>query len=116
MAKFEYLSSFDELTWRVNFQQAWVALCDIPWDARQEVREWAVECCTNTVWLWNGVSTPDVGDCNWGKIAHPQHSKCYLIFEHAHDCELFMLKYADRFSAEPYGTNLVKAWRDSRNN
>jgi hypothetical protein len=113
MATLEYLSSFDELTWLIDFSQAWIVRCDIPWTARSEVRAWLGECATDTVWIWNGSSTPEYGSANWSFIS-PNESTAYLIFTHHSDAELFLLKYTKEFSAKYYSNDIYKAWHDSR--
>lgn len=114
MAKLEYLSSFDELTWRIDFSRAYSVRADIPWTARSEVRNWIDRCCADTVWVWNGTSTPATGDQNWGKIISPAENVTYIIFENVEDCEMFMLKYTNEFGTVYYGNDMYKAWHDSR--
>jgi len=115
MATLEYLSSFDELTWRVDFSRAWSVCADIPWTARSEVRNWIEKCCKDTVWVWNGTSTPEIGDTNWAYKVSPKEARVYLVFENAADAEMFMLKYCGNFVPTVYyGNDLYKAWHDSR--
>jgi len=114
MANLEYLSSFDELTWRIDFSRAYSVRANIPWTARSEVRNWIDKCCADTVWIWNGTSTPATGDQNWGKIISPNENVTYIIFENVEDCEMFMLKYTNEFSTVYYGSDMYKAWHDSR--
>lgn len=111
MAKLEYLSSFDELTWRVS--QAWIIRADIPWTARAEVRGWINNCATDTVWIWNGTSTPEHGASHWS-FAMPHQSITYLIFTHHADAEMFLLKHTKDFSVKYYSNDIYKAWHDSR--
>ena len=115
MANLEYLSSFDELTWRVDFSRAYSVRADIPWTARSEVRNWIEKCCKDTVWVWNGTSTPEIGDTNWAYKVSPREARVYLVFENAADAEMFMLKYCGNFVPTVYyGNDLYKAWHDAR--
>ena len=114
MAKIEYLNSFDELTWRIDFSKAHIVRCSISWTDRVEIRSWFEKCCSDTVWIWNGTSTPSNYDTNWIKRIYPKGFTCYLIFEHVEDSELFLLKYADSVDAKSFGADVYKAWHDSR--
>ena len=114
MTKVEYLSSFDELTWRVDFSQAWIVRADIHWTARAEVRSWIENCCSDTVWIWNGTSKPENGTLRWENLISPHESITYLIFTHHSDAEMFLLKHAKDLAAKYYSNDIQKAWHDSR--
>jgi hypothetical protein len=113
MTRVEYLSSFDELTWRVDLNQAWIVRADIPWTARAEIRSWIENCCSDTVWIWNGTSTPEPNATHWSFIS-PHESTTYLIFTHHSDAEMFLLKHTKDFAAKYYSNDIQKAWHDSR--
>lgn len=115
MAKFKYLSSFDQVTWQVNVNKAWVVRAKIRWPARPSVRAWIELCCKDTVWVWNGTSKPDEGVTNWGSIVCPDEKITYLIFSQPEDAEMFVLKYSGEFSVKYYGLDIIQAWHDSRN-
>ena len=114
MAKVKYLSSFDELTWSIDFGKSWIIRCNISWEARGEVRNWISSCCSDTVWIWNGTSAPPIGGLHWEKIAFASIETTYIIFEHVDDSEMFLLKYASKFEAKFYGNDIHKAWHESR--
>lgn len=114
MATLKYLSSFDELTWRVDPAKAWAVRVTIQWSVRSEIRQWIESSCDETVWVWNGTSRPESGSVNWENLLQPHDSIAYLIFSHPWDAEMFMLKYTKDFSVKYYGNDILKAWHDSR--
>jgi hypothetical protein len=114
MTRIKYLSSFDELTWRIDFGQSWIVRADIPWTARAEIRSWIENCCSDIVWIWNGTSKPQAGAVGWDNLIAAHESVTYLIFTHHCDAEMFLLKHATDFKAKYYGNDIYKAWHDSR--
>lgn len=114
MATVKYLSSFDELTWCVNADRVWTVRADIKWAARPGVRNWIIDCCSDTVWVWNGTSSPEVGTTGWHNQVTPHKQRCYLLFSTIADNEMFLLKYTDEFNLVYFGNDIQKAWHDSK--
>ena len=111
---FRYVSSFDELTWHIDGNNKVLGnRCLIPWSARPEVRDWIQTSCGSTVYCWNGTSKPAQGSTNWASILSPDDERCYLIFTDPGDNELFLLRFADRFSVKHLDL-VAKLLHDSR--
>lgn len=115
LQNFVYLSSWDEVTWCVDFNSCYINRCDIITRDRAEVRNWIETCCQSTVYCWNGTSRPTIGQTEWAKIMTPDDERCYLIFSSINENEMFLLKYADRFNVYHYGKDFAKAYHKSRN-
>ena len=113
---FKYVSSWDELTWSFNesIDLHGINRCMIKWNMRPEIKEWINTCCDSEVLCWNGTSTPDLGMHDWQHIVSPHNERCYLFFTSKHDNSMFLLKYASELNVEHLGTDLVKAYQDSR--
>lgn len=111
----KYLNSFDEVTWLVDTTVHTVRCC-VPWYSRSELRAWLKQCCTGTVWIWNGVSAVTIQDLRQDSLSKIDESRVYVMFEHNEDCEMFMLKYAAQFKSVSLGADLTKVWHDSRKN
>lgn len=111
---FVYVSSWDELTWTIDHHATiGVYRCMIPRSSRQDVKHWVNICCSDTVYCWNGTSTPGPGSPNWGQIISPHDERCYLIFTNDKDESMFCLKYTEQLKAQGHRT-LHSAWRDSQ--
>lgn len=111
---FVYVSSWDELTWTIDHHATiGVYRCMIPRSSRQDVKHWINICCSDTVYCWNGTSTPGPGSPNWGQIISPHDERCYLIFTNDKDESMFCLKYTEQLKAQGHRT-LHSAWRDSQ--
>lgn len=114
MTKFKYFSSFDELTWSVDDYIS-IVRANIGWTLRSEVRQWINDCCSGSVSIWNGTSTPDPGqNGNWGNLIAPDKSVTYILFSNNEDAEMFLLKYSGKIDTKYYGGDLTKVWHDSR--
>ena len=94
MGKFVYISSKDELEWHCDIKNTPYAYLgpDELAISKLYFRIWIEESCQGTVFVWNGVSTPDGGDLYWGKKIVPQ-GDATLYFEDPRDYTLFRLKY-----------------------
>ena len=110
---FVYLSSWDEVTWTFDPNSSTnVYRCMIPWSQRSEVKQWIDVCCGDTVYLWNGTSTPEPNALKWSYIT-PHEERCYLIFSNEKDESMFCLKYTEQLKVQAH-RSLNSAWLDSR--
>jgi hypothetical protein len=110
---FVYVSSWDELTWIFNPNNPNNAYCCmIPWNNRLDIKQWIDDCCSDTVYCWNGTSTPAAYAQKWAYIA-PHDERCYLIFSNQKDESMFCLKYTEQLKVKAL-RGLHSIWRDSR--
>ena len=113
MTEIRYLSSFDEVTWAVTDSRYFVRV-NVEWPDRPAMVSWFKQCCSGTVCIWNGTSTPDVGSTNWASVLAPNISRAYIIFDNHADCEMFLLKYTSDHNAVYFGSDVSRAYHDSR--
>lgn len=112
--RFNYITSFDELTWVTDWTTAHIVRCDIDWEARPEVLDWIQTCLEGQVSCWNGTSGVGPTDKDTIRNIVPRNETCYMIFDNQRDLEMFLLRYSDRFDAKYFGNSMSKAWQDSR--
>lgn len=111
MNKFIYLSSWDQLNWYIDPDQYKFYRCEFPKSNRNEFRNWIETAAEDTVYCWNGVSTPAPGSEKWTYIT-PNELYHWIIFESKDDENMFCLKYPDVINAV-HSTG-HRAWHFSR--
>jgi hypothetical protein len=118
MGEFKYISSWDQLTWEYTAKLAdcYINRCMISWEHRPEIVRWVTECCTSIVYCWNGTSTPETNASIrlWTHTSSPHNERCYLLFTNSADNEMFLLKYMQIANVEHLGSDLSKAYQDSK--
>lgn len=112
-ANFKYITSFDELTWSVNWADIEIVRCEIDWESRSEVAEW-IGTCESTVYCWNGTTGLGLSDKETLRNISPSNTRCYMFFTNINDLEIFLLKYTARFSLKYFGNGISKVWTDAR--
>lgn len=112
--RFNYINSFDELTWTIDYNDAYIVRCKIEWNTRPEIVNWFKSCMQGVVSCWNGTSGDGPDQTAMLRNITPSDNRCYLIFDNEQDLEMFLLRYSDRVNAKYFGNNFTKAWQDSR--
>lgn len=114
MSQFKYITSFDELTWTIDYTNGHIVRCKISWDARPELVNWFKTSMQGDVSCWNGTSGADSDSASTLRNIIPSDDRCYLIFDNEQDLEMFLLRYSDKVEAKYFGNNFTKIWLDSR--
>jgi hypothetical protein len=96
-----YVSHFDEFTWIPGIIDRKFFELRIEYNDRAKFLQWLVHNCCGSIYVWNGVVTPSLGDSNWGHKIAPDEETAFLVFEDAQDETRFTLE----FVGNPVGLN-----------
>lgn len=102
MSKFHYCSSEDELLWYLQidpFNQRAYPFVQMSsnelGNQRYNIKCWIEQNCIGEVVIWNGVSTPFVGDTSWRNKTMPT-GNATIYFTDERDATLFTLRWVQK--------------------